>query len=248
MKRPGWRGVALVVVLAAAWHAPLFWRAESPAVNRVAAEHRAEQVFMILEPPAVPGKAVAGFVDWLDPTVFALPSERGFSSAVRHRAPAARLSEGEAQSSLLPWLYEPLCWARGAREGTSFAEPPPSFGGLTVGEEPATALPEEASAWRVYGEIARRNPTAPSSLPPVERDEPVGPTVVRAAVSPRGEVPYAFLERSSGFERVDDVALRFVQSLRFAPAEGTNAVVLSWGFVKVLWRGERPVRKGETMR
>lgn len=248
MKRPGWRGIALVVVLAAAWHVPLFWRAESPVVNHAAAERRAEHIFMILEPPPAPGKTVAGFVDWLDPTVFALPSERGFSATVRHRAPAARLSDGETQAPLLPRLYEPLLWARGEREGVAFAESPPSFGISPAGEEPVTAAPEEASAWRVYGEIAGRNPTAPSSLPPVERDEPVAPTVVRAAVSPRGEVPYAFVERSSGFERADDAALRFVQSLRFASLDGTNSAVLSWGFVKVLWRGERPARKAEPVR
>lgn len=248
MKQHGWRGIALVVVLAAAWHTPLFWRAEPPVVKRVAAEHRTEQVFMILEPPAAPGRIATGFVDWLDPTVFALPSERGFSAMVRRRVPGSRLSDGEERALLLPLLYEPLCWARKEGEGVAFAEPPLSFGISPAGEEPAIPASEEASAWRVYGEIDRRNPTASSSLPPVEFDEAVAPTVVRAAVSPRGEVPYTFIERSSGFERADGAALRFVQSLRFSPLEGTNVAALSWGFVKVLWRGERPARKVEPAR
>lgn len=247
MKKPGWRVGALVVVLVAAWHAPLLWRTESPVVNRAAADQRAGQVFMILEPPLVGGRP-AGTVDWGDPTVFALPSERGFSAVVRRRAPAARLSDMEVQAPLMARVYTPLRWAQASGEEGAFAEAPPSFDSAPSGEEPPAPAPEEGSAWRVFGEIAGRNPAAPSSLPPVERDEAIAPSVVRAAVSPRGEVPYAFLERSSGFERADEAAVKFVRSLRFTPVEGTNGNSLAWGFVKVLWRGERPPRKPEPVR
>jgi hypothetical protein len=247
MKWGGWRGIALVAALAIAWHAPLLWRT-APVAPRPMPERRPEPAFLIFEPPLAAGKVAAALVDWLDPTVFALPSDRGFSAVARRRAPAARLSEAGSHAPSLPRAYEPLLWARGEGEGGPFAEAPPSLGAPVAGEEPSPPAPEEGSAWRVYGEIAGRAPSAASSLPALDRDEPVGPTIVRAAVSPRGEVPYAFVERGSGVEKADDAAVKFVRSLRFASLEGTNAPPLAWGFVKVLWRGEKPPRKTEPVR
>ncbi|MCC7518511.1 MAG: hypothetical protein IT578_04930 [Verrucomicrobiae bacterium] len=244
MKLRGGRGIALVAALVVAWHAPLLWQ-RTPPPAPAGAERGAETVFMILEPSS---PAVTSAVDWMDPTVFALPSDQGFSARVRRRAPSLRLAETNAFAFSLPQPYAPLLWAGETGEGAVFVEPPPSFGEAVAAEEAPSPPSEEGSAWRVYGEIAARNPAAVAPLPPMARDEPVGPSVLRIAVTPRGDVPYAFMERGSGFDRADDAALRFVQSLHFSPVEGTNAAPLAWGFVKILWRSERPPRKSETVR
>ncbi len=248
MKLRGWRGIALLAAAVAVWHAPLFWWNAPLVVKRTTAERRKESAFVILDPPSSIEKGAEIQRDWSDPTIFALPSDRGFSAATRRRAPDARFVESEAPSTSRPRLYEPMLWS--AKEGgeMAFAEAPPTFGSAILGEETSPPASEEGSAWRVYGEIAARNPSAPSSLPSMERDEPIAPTVVRAGVTPQGEARYVFVERGSGSDRVDDAALRFVQSLRFAALEGTNAAPLMWGFVKVLWRGEKPPRKSEAGR
>lgn len=248
MKLRGWRGIALLAAAVAVWHAPLFWWNKPLVPKRATAEHPKESPFVILDPPATIEKTVGNPRDWSDPTIFALPSDQGFSAAVRRRTPDARFADAEMAAPSRPRLYEPMFWGAKGEDERAFAEAPPTFGFAPVNEETSTPAPEEGSAWRVYGEIAARNPSAPSSLPSLERDEPIAPTVVRAGVTPQGETRYVFVERGSGSDRVDDAALRFVQSLRFAALEGTNVAPLMWGFVKVLWRGEKPPRKPEAGR
>lgn len=60
-----------------------------------------------------------------------------------------------------------------------------------------------------------------------------GPTIVRLAIDAQGLASAVLLEESCGDRRVDEIALREIQRLRFEPDPGAP---MTWGRAKVFWR------------
>jgi protein TonB len=60
-----------------------------------------------------------------------------------------------------------------------------------------------------------------------------GTVLVKVSISPLGAVLDAQVERSSGYQRLDEAALQSIRSWRFAPATRGAQAVASWVSVPV---------------
>lgn len=89
-----------------------------------------------------------------------------------------------------------------------------SAAGTGVNPIPAPTKPNKVSPSTVGGELTNANKTYPSFS---RRMGEQGSVFVRFYVNPDGAAENAEVERSSGFERLDQAALTFVQESRYIP-------------------------------
>ncbi|MBI4023960.1 MAG: hypothetical protein HY360_03205 [Verrucomicrobia bacterium] len=240
-----WRAAGLFLLLAILWHAPLFFIERPEPVPRAQASFVDGDVYMVLDPVSLPVSDQP--LSWMDPTVYLLPSDMGFSAHNRRISATTKLDDANSPppSIMQPFQVERLHGAPGSVKSLVQAQAsmedamtndPMSFPPL---EKPS----EEGSAWRVSGRIADRLISATSALPGILSSEPLRPTVARLGVGPQGDARFVVLERSSGSEKADEAAIQFVRGIRFTALDLEADSSLEWGFVKVLWRVERPAAK-----
>jgi len=172
-----------------------------------------------------------------DPTLFALPHERDFASAVWLKMP-------DVKQPSFRWT-EPPRWLPLPEEnlGATFQQfmrtnyfagplldfkPQPKLSEPVLPVEPAFA---QNSTMRVAGELAQRrllNGINPPSLP---YNDVIAPSRVQALVDAAGNVVSVVLLESSGFDAAaDSRALEIARALRFAPAKNPTVgqIIFNW--------------------
>ncbi len=239
-----WKVALFSVLLALLWHIPLLFTSDKDLVARNAITAVIPRSFLVLQPP--PPLTLQQKFSWSDPTVYLLPSSIGFSINPRRTTASLEvLMENRAPPSVV------LAYQRERREGgvlsvETLMDTRPSSDGMdvrpTASRIPETAS-EEGSAWRLSGSIVERLASTKSALPVVPSSELLGATVLHVGVTPRGDAQFVVLKRSSGSDRADEAAVRFVKGIRFTPVDPGTEGSTMWGIAKVLWRAERSIIK-----
>ena len=228
--------------LGVALHAGLvFWFGERP---RPASSPRTELTRLLLATDGDSAKKIAARPASSDPTLFALPSARGFSGQAWLQFTPENLTAAN-------WS-EPPAWLALRIEdlGATFAEfvatNQPALP-LDDKRAPAVALeiflPNEIvatqSTVRVEGALARRPLAAPLPLSAPEHPDALPGTVVALAVNAEGQTESAILLVECGVKAIDQRALELARTARFQPAEDTTT--LTWGKMFFEWRTVSPV-------
>lgn len=177
-----------------------------------------------------------------DPTLFALPSGRGFAGAGWKRG-----TEFNYQSR--DWT-EPLHWLTnratfpgpGQLSDVPANHPPagPTKPVPRVTEAAPAPLPMPGkSALRLEGAIARRALRSIPELPPIVHSNLLADTTVRVGVQADGHVFSAAIARASGLKAADDRALEIARAARFEPVQETAGTsgppALGWGELTFRW-------------
>jgi hypothetical protein len=166
-----------------------------------------------------------------NPTLFALPNSRDFSSAIWLKIPAVT-------SPSFRWT-EPPQWLPLTAEnlGATFRQfmqtneiaalqldmkPPPEFSAPPAPD--VAALPQN-STLKFFGALARRTLLQPIVLPSLAYNNVIPPSKVQVLVDMTGKIVSAVLltdnngaEATEHFNDADQRALEFARRLRFAPA------------------------------
>jgi len=182
----------------------------------------------------------------VDPMVFAVPSEQGFSGGAWELAqdiPAPRLGWGEGRR----WLGGDSNWFGRWSNGVP--------AGL-IGPRPRQARPVPAdtrvqvrplSVARVTrldmdGRLLHRGVLAVPTLPSIQHTNLLNATQVQVSVEPDGWVFSAVVLRSSGWEVADRQALDLVRQVRFTPTSSLlrPGAERQWGWIRFRWYTTRP--------
>jgi TonB family protein len=198
---------------------------------------------LTLAPAAASGSAFAELQALADPTLFALPSSRGFAGAGRTRGIEQAYQPRE-------WT-EPLHWLTNSAAFTApatIAAAPAGSGavglekpGPRVSDAIPTPLPlPEKSLVRFEGPAARRGLRSVPDVPVIVHSNLLADTAVRVGVQGDGLVFSAAIARSSGLRSADEQALAIARNAHFEPvpaAGGSDgASTLSWGELVFRWR------------
>ncbi|MGH7975185.1 MAG: hypothetical protein ACREDS_08380 [Limisphaerales bacterium] len=178
-----------------------------------------------------------------DPTLFALPHERDFASAVwlKMRAvkqPPFRWTE---TPRWLPLSSENLGAAfQQFMQTNYFADyqldfkPKPKLSAPVLPVEPALA---QNSTLQIVGELARRRLLNEINLPSLPYDDVIAPSVVQALVDTAGNVvsavllpPENSLAAAGHYDAADQRALKIARAARFAPAKNLTVgkMIFNW--------------------
>lgn len=179
-----------------------------------------------------------------DPTLFALPHQRDFASAVWPKTPGAK-------QPLFRWTEPPRALPLPAENlGATFQQfmrtnsfasypldfkPQPKLNEPISPAEPALA---QNSALQMTGELAQRPLLNPINLPSLPYNDVIAPSIVQVLVDAAGNVVSAVLLPSenslaaaSHYDVADQRALKLARRLRFAPA-----TQLTFGKIIFNWR------------
>lgn len=234
-----WKALLAFAVLTCIWHLPLLWIKDQPVTSkqpiRVLSEER--QLVYKQEVKASPEEVPA----WNDPTIYLLPSKWSFSS-YRNRKLAPPTFSGEQLAP--PQIVQEFEPTRSGELSTSealslinsaSAQPTSDAPGT-----PKTSLTdnlEKGSSWRISGEqLTGRTLTVSQAFPKTKFETMPQMTTLRLGVSPSGEVMFVVVDKSSGIDSADDLAVRFAKALRFSAKETPELEPVSWGFLKIDWR------------
>jgi hypothetical protein len=194
--------------------------------------------------PRRPGPALVELQVLDDPTLYALPSVRGFAGvgwegAALHAPPPAEWGEPlrwltnspEALSQVLESRLAPT------QAQTTFLSKRPR---PRLSEAFAAPLPMSTqSLVRVEGDLAGRGFRTPVVVPSVTHSNALANTVVQVCVDPDGEPFSAVVLRSCGLKSADAQALALAASMWFAPdpasSGGTGGVGARWGELIFEW-------------
>jgi TonB family protein len=202
----------------------------------------ANQLRVTLVPTPAVDSAFGELQALADPTLFALPSGRGFAGAGWRRG-----TEFNYQSR--DWT-EPLHWLtnQATFPGPSQFSDAPADGRHAGLEKPGPRVTEATpaplpmpgkSALRLEGAIARRALRSIPELLPIVHSNLLADTTVRVGVQSDGHVFSAAIARASGLKAADDRALEIARAARFEPvqkAAGTSGPpALSWGELIFRW-------------
>ncbi|MDD2708995.1 MAG: hypothetical protein PHV34_13495 [Verrucomicrobiae bacterium] len=235
-----WGAVAMFLGLTVAWHLPLLLTDCRPGKGK--AEKPAESVgdpVVVWEPARTVAVSGISLAFLMDPTVYLLPSDMGFSRSLRNcqAEPRNKMEEME-----IPAIFDRF--QAGIVDDVVSASPAAAgFGKVGWNWEPPMCERNPAaenwgsvgSAWHVGGRIASRLlPSAPA-LPQLGAGESLGPTLLWLGVNPQGDVEYVLVERSSGKDKADEAGVRFARLLRFQASDAAADVPVAWGFLKIMW-------------
>jgi len=203
--------------------------------------------FRLLGTPLTAGQLTRTFFA-IDPTVFPLPSSKGFSERAWLRLPARQI-EAPSETNERAWLtldtnrlgtdFEPLNRAKSALpfgwtdQRSQEPEPWPVF-----------LIPEPVrtqSLLEIQGELAGRQLNAPAELPAETNAQLLAKSVVQIAVDSAGQVIAARLLARSGSVEADNNALDQARRLRFRPAPSPTPV---WGKAVFEWQTVEPTNAG----
>ena len=202
----------------------------------------ASEFRLALVPAPGAGSAFMELEALADPTLFALPSGRGFAGAGWRRG-----TEFNYQSRDWP---EPLHWLTNQAEfpGPSQFRDAPANGRLVGLDKPGPRVTEATpaplpmpgkSALRLDGPIACRGLRSIPELPSIVHSNLLADSTVRVGVQSDGYVFSAVIAQSSDLKAADDQALAIAQAARFEPvqrAAGTSGPpALSWGELIFRW-------------
>ncbi len=178
-----------------------------------------------------------------DPTLFALPSRRGFVRAGGNPDFALGYQSPD-WSEPLHWLSNRTTFpvpnlvpdSANADHPSRLDKPAPQ-----VADAAPSGLPmPTATRLRAEGALAGRGVRALAPLPAIVYSNLLADTAVRVGVLPDGNVFSAAIARSSGLKAADDQALAIARTARFAPeprGAGTNSAwVLTWGELVFRWQ------------
>lgn len=171
-----------------------------------------------------------------DPTLFALPHQRDFASAVwlkmaAVKQPSFRWTE---PPRWLPLSADGLGAAFGQFMQTNFfASHPPDF--RPVPELSTPTLPVEPSlaqnsTMQIEGELAQRQLPTQISLPNWPYADVLVPCVVQVLVDTAGNVVSTVLLTPSGYDAADQSALEIARALRFTPLSHLTfgRIIFNW--------------------
>jgi hypothetical protein len=231
-----WKALVIFAVLTCLWHLPLIWVKDKPNTAkqpiRVFSEER--QLVYHREIQASSEETPA----WHDPTIYLLPSRWSFSS-YRNRKLAPPTFTGEQLAP--PQVVQEFEPTRSGELSTSEALSLASSSAAQTSENSSKSaindLSEKGSSWRITGEqLATRLITASSAFPKTKFEAMPQITTLRLGVSYSGEVTFVVVDKGSGIDAADDLAVRFAKTLRFAPKDSSEAEPVSWGLLKIDWR------------
>jgi TonB family protein len=184
-----------------------------------------------------------------DPTLFALPHEQDFASAVwlkisGVKQPPFRFTESPR------YLLAPDAENLGATfqqfmQTNYFAgyqldfKPQPRLSEPVLTIEPALA---QNSTLQIVGELAQRkllNEINPPSLP---FNDVIAPSKVQALVDTAGNVVSVVLLESSGLDAADSRALEIARAARFAPAKNlaVGQMIFNWRTIPMTTTNDNP--------
>ena len=177
-----------------------------------------------------------------DPTLFALPSGRGFAGAGWSRGTEFDYPSRD-WSEPLHWLTNQAKFPGSVQFSDASANRRPAGldkPGPRVTEATPAPLPmPRKSTLRLDGPIAGRGLRSAPDLPSIVHSNLLADTTVRVGVQSDGHVFSAVIARPSGLKAADDQALAIAQAARFEPvqqAAGTSgAPALSWGELIFRW-------------
>ncbi len=180
-----------------------------------------------------------------DPTVYLLPSDMGFSSTLRQQRAISKMEPEVSDPPVEVRLFQT---EREDQELSSFRALTMNQVSLNESGAPDAGVvleapADEESGLRVSGGIVDRLPTGTLAPPKITANEVLGPTVLRVGVAPQGGVMAVVLEKSSGMDKADEAAARFVKGIRFMPAESAAEGSMEWGIIRIIWRAERSSSK-----
>jgi TonB family protein len=236
--RPWWWGlVALVFGVQLAF---IFWLGERKPIRPRPAG-----------PAPVLGLASPASAEWMaltDPTLFALPHQRGFSGLAWLRVPAAEFH---------PFIWsDPSRWLEAAAEtpGASFrrimaanrvtpmpgiAQPEPD---LRLSRLPRPEVSPGKSTLQLGGELAGRRLLTPCELPSFTCADLLTNSIVHLVVDADGRSVSSVLLSRSGKQEADDAALEQARAMRFEPLTNPGQDALAdplpgsrWGEAIFTW-------------
>jgi len=159
-----------------------------------------------------------------DPTLFVLPHQRDFASAVWLKIP-------DVKPPPFRWTESPRWLPLSAEKlGAAFQQfmqtnyfasqpldfkPAPKSSGLIL---PVESAPAQNSALQIEGGLAQRLLLNEINLPSLPYNDVIAPSQVQALVDTAGNVVSTVLLTSSGYDAADQRALQIARSLRFAPS------------------------------
>jgi hypothetical protein len=178
-----------------------------------------------------------------DPTLFALPHQRDFASAVWLKMPAVK-------QPLFRWT-EPPRWMPLAADGLGatfrqfmqtnfFASQPLDFkpvAELNIPTLPGEPAPAQNSTIQIEGELAQRQLPVEISLTNWPYADVLAPCVVQVLVDAAGDVVSAVLlptennlEAASHYDAADQRALEIARALRFTPSSRLTfgRIIFNW--------------------
>lgn len=210
----------------------------SPQPKPVAVVQTTSQnTFLFLEPHKAEASNVTSL--WLDPTVYLLPADLGFSSPLRKREPESRHMPMKTEIADHTMPFEPTRMENASEAEDSTLLNAINTESMVLRQEPNSDDVDKSmdagSAWLVSNNLSRRLLPSSTTLPLVVSSELLGPTSIRVCVGSNGAVLYAVLEKTSGLESADDAALKFAKALRFQ--NDLNGAT-EWGMLKVFWHAD----------
>jgi hypothetical protein len=183
--------------------------------------------------------------DMFDPSLLALPNQRGFSRRLWRGGPIAQAPPND-------WNIRPAFLPASEPAGLPLLLERPTLTDLVenlAAKLPATdASTNAAMAFTpvtvtnsylsvVNGTLGRRELLSQTELPVVTNATPLRATRVRVAVGADGAIQFASLERGCGSEPVDALAINWCRRLQFTPVmgAGTDGAERTWGVVRFDW-------------
>jgi hypothetical protein len=156
-----------------------------------------------------------------DPTLFALPHQRGFSGSAWLEVPAQKLPRFDwtEEPRWLPLPLEQLGAAfhlfMGTNDFGSGAVLAEAESELTLPEAAPIQVLREKSTFQLAGGLARRRLITPVELPSWQHTDVLTNTVVRLVVDAAGQTVSAALVRRCGHKEADEHALKQASGARF---------------------------------
>ncbi len=241
-----WQCIGLFTLFAILWHLPLLFAPASRQMRQPSWKSLNNEYYLVFKSPLL--SSTNHDVLWMDPTIYLLPTDMGFSGSLRQYPPTSQLIPESPTPSILIQPFQSRQSDKEFSGQTVLTMIQASFNTWNTQEAklqpPSNISLEGESVWRVLGSIADWNPVATSVLPVLSSSEPLGASILRVGVSSKGDPQFVTLERSAGLDKADEVAVHFIKSIHFTPPdsiENSNAPV--WGFVKILWKTEQVFAK-----
>lgn len=199
--------------------------------------------FTLLSNPS-PGSSVGELVQYLDPTLFALPDSRGFSGGAwllpqRIDPPAFGWTEPDR------WLTQSVAELGAAidqfgrqyrlRYRTFDEKPPPALSQVKAPPVPfpvRTMIRVESAGDRVLVSLP--------NVPSVTHADVLADTLIQAGISPSGLTLSSVVLSGSGSEVADGLALDASRLARFKPLASRDPLAVTWAVLSFRWHAVAP--------
>jgi len=176
------------------------------------------------------------FIALGDPTLFARPNTHDLVTAFWRRMPG--VAQPDFNWTEPPRYLPPAPEAFGATFHDYMRSHAAAELSLNFKPDPKLILPDlafenampQVTTMQISGELGQRQLLHAGGLPSLPRNDVIAPSTVQALVDPFGNVASPVVLESSGDSDADQLALKLVRDLRFAPAPG-----LALGEITFVW-------------